>query len=77
MIPYEFGYRADLGQEVKEYGTFSDPTKPDTRYSTSVVTHISRTRVWGAPDPDYISTVHVERNNLTMRMSMRRFYVPN
>jgi IS1 family transposase len=73
VIPYEFGYRADLGQEVKEYGSFSDPSNPDTRYSPSFVKSIRRTRVWGAPDPDYISTAHVERQNLTMRMSMRRF----
>lgn len=72
-IPFEFGIRADLGQEVKEYGTWQDATKPERRYSPSFVKSIRRTRVWGAPDPDYISTAHVERQNLTMRMSMRRF----
>jgi hypothetical protein len=30
-------------------------------------------RVMGGPDPRYISTYYVERQNLTMRMSMRRF----
>jgi hypothetical protein len=38
-----------------------------------VVTETIRTPVWGVPDPDYITTAHVERNNLTMRMHMRRF----
>lgn len=71
-IQYAFGYRAHYGQEIKEYG-YEDPTKPDTRYSPSVVTAIRRVPVWGAPDPDYISTSYVERQNLTMRMHMRRF----
>lgn len=71
-IQYAFGYRADYGQEVKEYG-FDDRSKPDSRYSPSIVTAVRRRAVWGAPDPDYISTAHVERQNLTMRMHMRRF----
>lgn len=71
-VQYAFGYRADYGQEVKEYG-FDDQTKPDSRYSPSIVTAVRRRAVWGAPDPDYISTAHIERQNLTMRMHMRRF----
>jgi hypothetical protein len=38
-----------------------------------VVTETIRTPVWGVPDPDHITTAHVERNNLTMRTHMRRF----
>jgi len=37
------------------------------------VLETKRSQVWGAPDSDHISTAYVERNNLTMRMSMRRF----
>src|SRR5438034_1674180 len=32
-----------------------------------------RGTMWGNPDPRHISTSHVERNNLTMRMHMRRY----
>jgi IS1 family transposase len=64
--------RADHGSEVKEYGHLDDMT-PDRKYSPMVVTSVRRTAIWGDPDPDHISTAHVERNNLTMRMNMRRF----
>jgi IS1 family transposase len=64
--------RADHGNEVKVYGRTAFESA-DTKYSPMVVTETIRTPVWGAPDPDYITTAHVERNNLTMRMHMRRF----
>jgi len=38
-----------------------------------VVKRVIRTPVWGDPDPLHISTAHVERQNLSMRMGMRRF----
>jgi IS1 family transposase len=64
--------RADHGTEVKVYGRIPFEGA-DTKYSPMVVTETIRTSVWGVPDPDYITTAHVERNNLTMRMHMRRF----
>jgi IS1 family transposase len=64
--------RADHGSEVKVYGRIPYEGA-DTKYSPMVVTETIRTAVWGAPDPDHITTAHVERNNLTMRMHMRRF----
>ncbi len=67
-----FEYRADHGSEVKDYGILDDET-PERKYSPMVVKKVIRTPVWGVPDPDYISTAYVERQNLTMRMSMRRF----
>lgn len=67
-----FKYRADHGSEVKDYGLLDDET-PERKYSPMVVKRVIRTPIWGVPDPDYISTAHVERQNLTMRMSMRRF----
>jgi hypothetical protein len=71
-IQYAFGYRADYGQEIKTYA-YDLPDNPDTKYSPSKVLDIRRRAVWGAPDLDTVSTAHIERQNLTMRMSMRRF----
>jgi IS1 family transposase len=64
--------RADHGNEVKVYARIPFEGA-DTKYSPMVVAETIRTSVWGAPDPDHITTAHVERNNLSMRMGMRRF----
>jgi IS1 family transposase len=63
--------RCDYGSEVKVYGRIPFESA-DTKYSPMVVTSTIRTPLWGVPDPDNITTAHVERNNLTMRMQMRR-----
>jgi IS1 family transposase len=71
-IQHWFEYRADHGSEVKDYGLLDGDT-PERKYSPMVVKQVVRTPIWGVPDPDHISTAYVERQNLTMRMSMRRF----
>jgi hypothetical protein len=55
---------------IKVYGS---PAEPDTRYSPGEVVGTETLVKAGRPDPLHISTSFVERQNLTMRMSMRRF----
>lgn len=65
-----FGANIDYAQLVKLYGA---PLEEDTRYSPAECLGTVVCEVSGDPDPKYISTSYVERQNLTMRMCMRRF----
>ncbi len=65
-----FGSDIDYAMLVKHYGNAPEGQR---RYSPAVCTGASRMQVSGNPDKAYISTSYVERQNLTMRMSMRRF----
>lgn len=66
-----FGMDVDYAMLIKLYGAPSD--KYDSRYSPSDMVSTRTAVLSGTPDQRHISTSFVERQNLTMRMQMRRF----
>jgi IS1 family transposase len=64
-----FGCDVDYAMLVKMY----ESTQEETRYSPAKCNGSKATRITGNPDADHISTSYIERQNLTMRMGIRRF----
>jgi IS1 family transposase len=69
-----FGNAIDYAMLIKMYeGDSGKHTTAERRYSPATCTGSREQRITGNPDPDYLSTSYIERQNVTVRMQIRRF----
>jgi IS1 family transposase len=68
-VPFAFGMQVNFAVLIKNYSS----TQETTRYSPAKITNIEKLPMFGDCDEDRISISHIERFNLTVRMTLRRF----
>jgi IS1 family transposase len=71
-VEESFGSDVDFAQLTKLYGDYGQFDTPEARYSPARITEVISKVRQGNPDARHISTSFVERQNLTMRMQIRR-----
>lgn len=68
-----FGPHVDYVQLVKTYGKGKEANTAEAKYSPPRINGSRKAPMIGLPAKEHISTSHIERHNLTIRMGMRRF----
>lgn len=72
-VELAFGKNVDFAMLVKSYSAPAAQLGAERRYSPANFVSAAKRRIAGDPDVNDVSTSYVERQNLTMRMGMRRF----